>query len=90
MQRGNGIYVIVEPEEEAKSPFFSITVIDSTTGQTTKTFSIPCRDSYDNVAYVGDKIFWTEQDTIKWSPIDKKDIKSASLKVYKIDNLCMT
>jgi hypothetical protein len=81
IQRGNLIYVIVEPEEESKSPFFFVSIIDSTTGQTTKTFQILCRDNYDNIAYVGDKIFWTEEDTIKWSSIGKKDIKSASLKV---------
>lgn len=83
LQRGSVIYVIVEPNEETKSPFFAVSVIDSATGETTKILQIPCRDNYDDVAYVGNYIFWTEENLLKWSPIDKKDIKSSSLKVKK-------
>lgn len=81
LQRGSDIYVIVEPNEELKSPSFAVSVIDSATGETTKTVQIPCHQGYDDVAYIGNYIFWTESNLLKWSSIDKKDVKSTLLKV---------
>ncbi|GAA5817056.1 hypothetical protein MFLAVUS_010593 [Mucor flavus] len=80
LQRGSAIYVIVEPSEEVKSPFFDVSIIDGTTGETTQSLQIPCRNTASDITYVGNYIIWTEDDSIKWSPIDKKDIKSSSLK----------
>lgn len=83
LQRGSDIYVVVEPSEDSKSPVFAVNVLDSTTGETTKTVQIPCQASYDHIAYVGNYIFWTESDLLKWSSIDKKDVKSILLKVER-------
>lgn len=81
LQRGNAIYVIVEPNEDTQSSLFDISIIDSETGSTTETLKIPCHNTAGNIAYVGNYIIWTEDGLIKWSPIDKKGIKSSSLKV---------
>ena len=83
LERGSLTYVVVEPEEETKSTSFQITAIDSQTGQTTQTIQIPCHTNFDNVAYVGDYVVWTEADLLKWTPITKKEIKSISIKVKR-------
>ncbi|KAI7872624.1 uncharacterized protein EV154DRAFT_529119 [Mucor mucedo] len=86
LQRGNDIYVVVEPIEDSKSPVFAVNILDSATGETTKTVQIPCHTNYDHVAYVGNYIFWTEANLLKWSSIDKKDVKSILLKTL-VDSL---
>lgn len=80
----------MEPSEEVKSPFFDVSIVDGITGETTQSLQIPCRNTASDITYVGNYIIWTEDDLIKWSPIDKKDIKSSSLKVNIMnDNITM-
>lgn len=87
IQRQDVIFVVVEPEEDIKSPFFVITAIDSKTGQIIKKLDISCRDTFNDVTYVGNYVVWTEADNLKWTPIDKKDVKSVSIKVSIIITL---
>lgn len=81
IQRGELIYVVVEPEEDTGSPAFVVNVINSADGQTSKTVKIPCHHSFDNVVYVGDYILWTEGDNLKWTPIREMNVKTVSIKV---------
>ncbi|KAK4519912.1 uncharacterized protein ATC70_010156 [Mucor velutinosus] len=79
-ERGDLIYVVVEPNDDSRSPFFLINVIYATTGETSSTFKIPCGANYEDVTYTGDYLLWTEEDVLKWTPINKKDISSVSIK----------
>ncbi|KAI8636019.1 hypothetical protein BD408DRAFT_448750 [Parasitella parasitica] len=79
-ERGDLVYVAVEPNDEKKSPFFLINVIHATTGEISSTFEIPCNSNYDDVTYTGDYILWTEEDILKWTLITKKQIASTSIK----------
>ncbi|KAI7900808.1 uncharacterized protein BX663DRAFT_562854 [Cokeromyces recurvatus] len=80
IHRGNSIYIIVEPDDNEESPFFVIHTIDSETGDATSTTKIPCTTTYEAISYIGDYLFWTENDLLKWTNIDKIDIKSTSIK----------
>jgi hypothetical protein len=81
IQRGSLVYVIVEPDDDESSSFFTTYVIDSATGESLSTIKIPCGANYDDVTYVGNYLLWTEEDTLNWTPVDKNDIKSTSIKV---------
>ncbi|KAI8987892.1 hypothetical protein BDF20DRAFT_904770 [Mycotypha africana] len=80
IKRDGLIYVIVEPDDEASSPYFVVNKINSDTGATVETFQIPCKSTYDDISYVGDYILWTEEDTINWNPIFKKEIRKTPIK----------
>lgn len=80
IQRGDLIYVVIEPEEDAGYPSFVVHAINSADGQTTKTVKIPCHHTFDNVVYVGDYILWTEVDNLKWTPIHEKNVKTVAIK----------
>ncbi|CEP08079.1 hypothetical protein [Parasitella parasitica] len=80
IERGDLIYVIVEPNSDNKSPFFFVNIIYATTGETSSTFKIPCSSNYDDVTYTGDYLIWTEADILKWTLITKKQIASTSIK----------
>lgn len=79
-ERGDLIYVVVEPNDENKSPYFLVNTIYATTGETSSSFKIPCGANYEDVTYTGDYLLWTEEDILKWTPITKKDITSVSIK----------
>lgn len=81
VKRGDIIYAIIDPDDEAQKPFFSIVAIDGETGQEISTTKVPCDMNYDNIGYIGNYLFWTEEHAIKWTSIEKVDIKSTSLKV---------
>jgi hypothetical protein len=81
IQRGSLVYVIVEPDDDESSSFFTTYIIDSATGESLSTIKIPCGANYDDVTYVGNYLLWTEEDTLNWTPVDKNDIKSTSIKV---------
>lgn len=81
IQRGDLIYVVIEPEEDTGYPSFVVHAINSADGQTAKTIKIPCHHTFDNVVYVGDYILWTEVDNLKWTPIHEKNVKTVSIKV---------
>lgn len=79
-ERGDLIYVVVEPNDENISPYFLVNAIYATTGETSSSFKIPCGANYEDVTYTGDYLLWTEEDILKWTPITKKDITSVSIK----------
>ncbi|KAG1141646.1 hypothetical protein G6F37_008214 [Rhizopus arrhizus] len=76
IEREGHVYVVVEPEEEAKSPYFFINIIDRTTGETEKTLQIHCQSGFSHITYVGDYIFWIEENLLKWTPLQVKDIQN--------------
>jgi hypothetical protein len=81
IQRGSLAYVIVEPDDDEASSFFTTYIIDSATGESLSTVKIPCGANYDDVTYVGNYLLWTEEDTLNWTPIDKNEVKSTLIKV---------
>lgn len=83
IEREGHVYVVVEPEEEAKSPYFFINIIDRTTGETEKTLQIHCQSGFSHITYVGDYIFWIEENLLKWTPLQVKDIQSVVIQVSR-------
>lgn len=81
IERGSLAYVIVEPDDDESSSYFTTHIIESTTGEPLSTVKIPCEANYDDVTYVGNYLLWTEEDILKWTPIDKNEVKSTSIKV---------
>lgn len=79
----NLIYIIAEPDEDAGSPYFSIYAVNIMTGETQSSFKVPCSHGYAEVSFMGHHLFWQEQDILKWTPIDKRDVKTISIKVIQ-------
>ncbi|KAI9478581.1 MAG: hypothetical protein EXX96DRAFT_571423 [Benjaminiella poitrasii] len=80
IQRDGLIYLIVEPDDKEASPYFVIHTIDSQTGETKSTVQVPCSTDYEDISYIGNYLFWTENDLLRWTAIDKVDIKYTSIK----------
>jgi hypothetical protein len=85
VQRGSMTYVVVEPDASNKKPAFTVTALDSLTGQPLHTNKIACDFTFDDISYIGNYVLWTENASVlKWVSIDEpKKNNQIAIKVKK-------
>lgn len=81
IEKDEHIYVVVEPEEDTDAPYFFISFIDKLSGEMKKTLQIHCNSGFSHITYIGDYVFWIEEDELKWTPIHTQDIQTAGIQV---------
>ncbi|KAG0759110.1 hypothetical protein G6F24_009309 [Rhizopus arrhizus] len=79
IEKDEHIYVVVEPEEDIDAPYFFISIIDKLSGEMKKTLQIHCNSGFSHITYIGDYVFWIEENELKWTPIYMKDIQTAGI-----------